>query len=160
MKVIIQGNVIDVPNSGASPNWSSGILKFITAVTNALATLTGTYDVSPRTLDISNTPNTVATDVPSLAFPTSQVRGSYIRYTVYRTTTSVTKAETGNLTLVYNDGNSVSQKWELSRDCVGDSQLSFSVLDTGQVQFTLTALAGTNHVGQLNYTAQAIQQSY
>lgn len=158
--VTIQGTVIEFPNSGSAPNYAPPLIQFAEAVEDALSGVVGTYDVSARSFTIDSVPNATATDVPSLAFPTSEVRGAYVKYTIYRTTNSADAAETGTLMLIYNPNNSSNEKWEVVREAVGDGQVTFSCTDTGQVQVTLTALSGTGHTGKLNYSAQAIQQSY
>lgn len=160
MTIVIAGTVIDFPNSSASPNWSPALIQFAEAVEQALSGIVGTYDISPRTFALDAVPNATATDVPSLAFPTSEVRGAFVQYTVYRTTDSANAAETGTLSLIYNPNMGTGLKWEMTRQCVGNGQVVFTCLDTGQVQVTLTALSGTGHSGRLNYTAKAIQQVY
>lgn len=158
--ITIQGTPIDFPNSATAPNWAPAVIQFAEAVADALTSVVGTYDVSPRSLNIDVTPNGAPTDLPTLSFPTTQIRGAFIRYTVYRNTTAITVSETGEMLINYNPANGIGEKWQVSRDAVGDASVDFSVTDTGQVQFTLSALAGTNHTGTISYTSQALQQQY
>lgn len=158
--ITIQGTLIEFPDSGTDPNWAPAVIQFAEAVEAALSGVVGTYDVAPRSMIIDATPTATATDIPSLSFSTSQIRGAFINYTVYRTTTDTTVSEAGTLQLVYNDSSGSGLKWEISREAVGDASVEFTVEDTGQVQVTLTALSGSDHTGQLNYSAAAMQQEY
>jgi hypothetical protein len=159
-QITIQGTVIDYPDSAESPNWAPALIQFAQAVEDALTGVVGDFDISPQTFTIDTATTGSAINVPNLAFSTDQVRGSFIRYTVYRTTSTTTVAESGNMEVVYNDDASIGSKWSLSREANGDGQVAFTITDTGQVQVNITALGGINHTGQINYTAQAIEQEY
>lgn len=162
----IQGTPINFPDSAASPNWAPAVIQFAQLVANALSAVIGAYDVSPQVfiLDPFN-PTSSPTNVPSLSFPTTNVRAAFIKYSVFRTTSTTTSYQAGNIIVVYNPNNSVGNKWELIRDTVGKDSVSypediyFTITDAGQVQFTTNALPGINHVGRLTYTAQALVQS-
>lgn len=154
--ITIQGKIIQFPSSAQSPNWATPIIEFAEAVEAALAGLAGAYDVSPQIYTVSSDVNTNV-DVPLLSFPTSNVRGAYIRYSFYRTSDSATEAETGTLDIVYN---SAAGSWQMAREAVGtDTKLTFNVTNAGQVQFTTTAIGGTYVSGVLSYTAQALLQT-
>ena len=158
--IVVQGTVIEFPENAQSPSWSEPIIEFAEAVEAALAGIVGTYDVSPRTFDLTDVPAATATDIPSLAFATSEVRGAFVKYSVYRTTSTADGAETGTLQLIYNPNNSVGELWEVAREAVGDATVTFACTDVGQVQITLTAMSGTGHAGSISYMATAIQQEY
>lgn len=156
--ITIQGTIIDFPDSAQSPNWADPIIQFAQAVEAALETVAGPFDIAPQLyLMVSN----VNTDVSltNLSFPTSNVRGARITYTVFRTTTTNTVAEEGNIDIVYNPDGPTGNKWEISREKTGDALVTFSITDTGQVQFSSTVLAGLNHQGNIGYTAKALLQS-
>lgn len=151
--ITIQGNIIEFPTSADSPNWASAIVDFAQAVEDALSGLAGTYDVAPQVYTISSDINS-ATDVPLLSFPTANVRGAFIRYALYRTSNTTTEVECGNLEVVYNTG---AGSWQISRDAVGtNSTVTFTITNTGQVQFESTAIGGTYSTGKLTYSAQAM----
>lgn len=158
--LIINGQVIDFPDSAAAPNWSEAVIQFAQAVEDALALVGGTYDVSPQsfTIDAYNSASNV--DIPALSFPTSAVRAVFIRYSVYRTTDSTSAYEAGDMITMYNPNNSVGLKWTLSQGNITGSgaQITFNVTDTGQFQFSTTALAGSNHAGKIVFEARSLEQ--
>lgn len=154
----IQGTIIEFPDSAQSPNWADPVIQFAEAVAAALASVAGPFDVSPQIyLMVSNVNTNVA--LPNLAFPTSNVRGARITYTVFRTTSTNTVAEEGNIDIVYNPDGPFGNKWEISREKTGDALVTFSITDTGIVQFTSALLPGLNHQGNIGYTAKALLQS-
>lgn len=156
----IQGTIINFPTSAQSPDWSEPIVQFAQAVAQALSTATGPYDVSPQIYTMISNVNTNV-PLPSLAFPTSAVRGAIIQYTVYRNTTGVgatSGAQIGELQIIYNPNGPTGNKWEISNEHTGIANVSFSVTDQGQVTFSSTFIAGANYTGFIGYTAKALQQ--
>ena len=156
-QINIQGTIIDFPDSAQSPNWAAPVIQFALAVEAALATVVGPFDIAPQVYTMTSNVNTNVS-LPGLAFPTSDVRGATIDYTVFRTTNTNVAYEKGTLEIVYNPQGPVNNKWEISREFTGDGLITFSILDTGQVQFTSASLAGTNHQGVISYLAKAILQ--
>jgi len=73
-------------------------------------------------------------------------------------TTTTTVAEAGTLTMVYNPTNSVGNKWEVSRQYVGNAQITLTTTDAGQVQISTTTIAGASHTGTVGFTAQVLEQ--
>lgn len=156
----VGSTIIDFPTSGQDPNWSSGVVQFADAVSQAINQFAGPFDVPPQVINIdAYNPGTPNVDITALNFPTTSVRSTFIRYAVYRSTNSTNAYETGTFMAVYNPNGPVNNKWEYSRDSIGDGQLDFNITDSGQVQFTATALAGTGHTGRLTIVAQAVLQS-
>lgn len=158
--IIIQQTVIDFPDTAASPEWSEGIIAFAKAVEEALNTVIGKADISPQimTIDAYNSASNI--NVVNLSFSPNTVRGAFIRYTVYRTTDSSTAYEAGSITAVYNTNGTTGSKWEMIQGPVAaDGKITFNMLDSGQIQFSTTALSGINHAGKLSYSAQALLQS-
>lgn len=158
--IIIAGTIISFPNSAAAPNWAPAVIQFAETVADALSSVVGSFDVVPQRFIIDNAPNGSDTAITNLSFSTTAVRGAFITYAVYRNTSLETVSETGNLLIVYNPTNGIGEKWELTRDYVGDSDVTFDIDDTGQVNINLTALSGTAHNGFISYAAKALQNSY
>lgn len=158
--ITIQGTVISFPSSGESPNWAPALIQFAQAVEDALQGLVGAGDISPQSYTmVSNTNTDVA--IPGFQFSTTQIRGANIRYTVYRTNTvpsSTVVAEKGDLEIVYNPQNPVNFKWEISREYVGDAQVTFSIDDTGQVKFSSDAVGSGTHTGVIKFAAVSLLQ--
>jgi hypothetical protein len=158
--ITIAGTVIDFPDTGSSPLWSPAIIQFAESVQDALAGVVGAFDVPTQTLNIDAYNPGSAIDITALNFPTSDVRAAFIRYAVYRDTSSTSGVESGNLFIVYNPDGSPGSKWELSRETIGaGASITFAISDTGQISFTTTTLAGTDHVGTITFSAQALQNS-
>lgn len=158
--ITIQGTPIAFPSSSQEPNWAPAIIQFAEAVEAALNGIVGPYDISPQVLALSSNINTNL-DIPNLAFPTSAVRGAFIKYAIYRKSTGVgatTVVESGNIIAVYN-ADSGGAKWEWSNDFSGTPTAVFNVTDTGQVQLTTTAITGTYAAGFLTYSATALTQT-
>lgn len=156
--ITISGTTINFPSSGESPNWAPAVIEFAQAVAGALVSVAGPFDIPPQIYVMTSNANTNV-NIPNLAFPTSTVRGAFIRYAVYRNTNSTTEVETGNIMIVYNPAGPGGNKWAITRDFVGDADVTFSITDVGQVQFSSTAISGSSHNGVITYTAQALLNS-
>lgn len=153
--ITINGTIINFPSSGQDPNWAPAVIQFAEEVANALAFTVGPFNVPPQVYIMVANSNSNVT-LPNLSFPPSNVQGAVITYSVFRTTTATTVSETGELFINFNPTSPVNSKWEISRDYVGDAQVTFSVLDVGQLQFSSALLAGLNHTGTIVYQATAI----
>lgn len=158
--ITINQQIIEFPESGASPDWAPAIIQFAQAVEQALAVAIGTYDVAPQTFDISSYNSATDVDIPNLSFPTDAVRAVFIRYSVYRTTDSETAYEAGDMIAMYNPGNPISQKWALSRGNItgGGGKITFKVSDNGQFKFDSEPLSGSDHNGRIIFDARSLEQ--
>jgi hypothetical protein len=165
IKLLIKGTPVEIPESGASPNWSPGIISAIEALTEAINSVSGTYDVAPQVQDISLESPNLNHDVNNLIFPKEDVRAAIIYYSVYRKTEDDGPilgeeiAEAGTLQIVYNEANPVANKWEIQREFVGNAKISFSVTDLGQIQFNKLPIDGINNEEKLSYRAISILNS-
>ncbi len=155
--ITIQGTVIDFPDSGTSPNWAPAVIQFAQSVELALSSVVGSFDIPPQTQSIDSSNPASNVDITALTFPVSDVRGAFIRYDVIRETSSTTGVETGLIILSYNPDGAVSSKWEITREYAGSgADITFSVTDAGQVQYTTETLPGTGHTGTISFVAQAL----
>lgn len=161
-QITIKGTVINIPDSGASPNWSPAIIEAFQAIADAVNAVTATFDVAPQVQNIDANNSSTNVEINNLNFPSSDVRAATVYYSVYRTTEDsgppdgeeVTEA--GSIQINFNDSYPVTQKWEIIREYEGDASITFSVTDLGQLQFSTTALDGINHTGILSYRAIAV----
>lgn len=155
--ITISGTVIDFPDSSESPNWAEAVILFAQTVADALQGVVGSFDVSPQSFVIdSYNPGTDIT-LPQLTFSTTDVRAAFISYAVHRTTdTPAELDETGMLWVVYNNQNGV---WDISREKAGNASITFSITNAGQVQFSTTAMAGSDHTGFITYSAKALENN-
>jgi len=156
--ITIQGTVIQFPTSGEPQNWSQPVIDFAVAVQDALDGVVGPADISPQTFSINTFNPGTSVNIPNLTFSTAVVQSAFIRYSVLRSTSLGTVAELGTLNITYNPSNPTGNKWETGQTANGNASISFYVTDIGQVQFTTTTLAGTNHMGTIWYAAQATIQ--
>jgi hypothetical protein len=159
VKLIIKGTVINIPSSGASPNWSPAIIEAFKALADAVNAITGTYDVAPQTQNIDANNSSTNIELANLNFPPADVRAATIFYTVYRKTTGIGAqevTEAGTLEVAFNDSRPSNQKWEIVRTGQGEGFIDFNITDLGQIRFTTTALTGNNHTGIVSYRAISI----
>lgn len=156
--LVINGQLINFPSSASDPNWSPAIIQFAQAVTDALSSVVGPFDIQPQIYTmVANTNSNV--DIPNLAFPTSNVRGAFIRYAVFRQTDTNKLSESGNIIVVFNASKAPGLKWEIVRDYAQDAQITFAISDVGQISFSTTNLSGPNHTGTISFTAQSLLNS-
>jgi hypothetical protein len=156
--ITVSGTPIDFPDSAASPNWAPAVIQFAQLVATALTASVGPFDVPPQVYTMPSNVNTNV-NIPSLAFPTATVRAAFIKYSVYRTTNSSTAYEAGNMVVVYNANGTPGSLWELINSHEGNGDILFNITDTGQLQYTTTSLSGSNHVGTISFSGQALTQS-
>jgi hypothetical protein len=158
-QIVVQNQIIQFPDSATSPNWAPPVIQFAQAVANALSLLVGSADVFPQNFTIDAFNGVTNQAIPNLLFSTAAVRGAIIRYTVFRSTSTTTVAEAGQILIVYNPANPTNNKWEIQREYTGNANTTFSITDTGQVQFSNTALGGISHTGKIAFAAQALLQN-
>lgn len=157
--ITIQGIPIEFPNSGTSPNWAPAVIEFAEAVEAALSSVVGAFDISTQTFDFDASNPGSNLNIPNLSFPTDEVRSATINYAVHRLTDTVEVTEAGQITVVFNNSNAVSSKWEITQEFAADASVSFAITDVGQLQLTTTAITGLNHTGRITYNAKALPQS-
>lgn len=157
--IVINGTTIAYPNTGAAPVNSEAQIQFAQAVEAALSGIVGTGDVSKQsfTLDSSHNPGTNVS-LTGLSFSSSLVRAGFVRYSVFRSTTTATAVEAGEMLVIYNPNGTSGMKWEVVRDYVADGSITFSIDDAGQFSFSTSAIAGASHTGKISFVAQALLQ--
>lgn len=82
-------------------------------------------------------------NVTGLSFTGNTQRSFEVTYQVYRNTTgggATELAESGKLLGVYS---TVAGSWEMTQESVGNSGVTFSITNAGQVQYTSTNITGT-----------------
>lgn len=160
-KILIKGTVVDVPSSGASPNWAPSLIEAIRLLAEGVNATTATYDVPPQVQNLDAF-NSGTVNVNNLSFPSSEVRAATIFYTIHRKTEDsgppdgreVTEA--GTLEISFNNGRPIGQKWEIVRTGQSNAFVDFTISDLGQVAITLSPLTGINHSAIIAYRALSI----
>lgn len=160
--ITIKGTEINLPASGASPNWAPAIIEAFEALADAVNSISATFDVAPQAQNIDANNSSTNVDLNNLNFPSSEVRAATIYYTVFRMTEdsgppdAQEVTEAGTLEVSYNDSRPVTQKWEMTRSGQGIGYIDFNITDLGQIQFSTTPLSGINHTGIVSYRAISI----
>lgn len=154
--IVIQGTVIDFPSDSDSPDWSQGVIQFAQATATALSGAVGTFDVPPQTFDISAyNPTSVPVAVPNLSFSSAVVLGANIQIACTRSTNTTTVSEYDELNIVYNATAGTGMLWEMTREATANADITYTITDTGQVEFATTTVSGSGHTGILSYSAKA-----
>lgn len=155
----IQGNTYEYPVPNEDPNWSGDATDWAEAVTDALSTLLGTGDILNSSVNISNNASS-ATDITGLIFDPGQVRAANITFSVYRESDSTTSgySETGTIYITYDNNAATNSKWILNKVGVGDSGMNFTILDTGQVQYTSNDIGSAGYSGVMKFSAKSLAQ--
>jgi hypothetical protein len=156
----ILNQIITFPDDSASPDWAQGVISFAEAVTLALSSVTGPFDVAPQTMDISSA-NAVSDTAPinNLTFSTTGVQAVSIQIAVLRTSDipANTVAQYNTLMAVFNVD--ATPPWNMSTEGVGDAGVTYSISNTGVVSYVInTAVAfTTTYTANLSYSAKALQ---
>lgn len=156
--ITIQNTVIQFPTTAQSPDWSQALIQFAQAVSGALASVTGAFDVPQQVVNISSSNPASNVVITALNFPPTQVRSAFVTYAVSRSAQSPTTSavETGTIIVLYD---STLGQWYLQQDFEGDGQISFSIDATGQMYYTTLQIGSLNHVGALTIMGKAILQN-
>lgn len=150
--LVVSNATYNFPANRDSPGWGEDVTAWAQAVTTAISTVTGNGDIA-QTSAIINNNQVAATNVVGLAFDTSVVRGAVIDYSVYRVTTTVEVVETGTMYLSYK---STAAVWEMAVIGSSGSNVTFSVTNLGQIQYTSDSMAGASYSGIIRFRARAL----
>lgn len=157
IQLVVNGQTYNYPENRDSPSWGEEATAWAEAVTDVLNNFVGDGDIIPTVATISNNQSS-ATNIAGLFFNTASVRGAIVEYTIYRNTTGIGATElieTGSMYLGYK---SVAGTWTLSILGTGGAGVTFSVLNTGQVQYTSTNITGSSYSGTIKFRARALTQ--
>lgn len=150
----------EYPIAGDSPGWGQPATDWATEVTLVLNDLLGSNDILETTFNVTNNV-TSFTNVNSLVFNTGQVRAAQVAYSVYRTSTLNPSGHTeaGLMTLSYDNLAASGSKWSLViGNVTGNSGVTFSVTDTGQIQYKSTDIGSAGYSGVMHFKATALSQ--
>lgn len=157
VQLTVGNNTYNFPIQGEDPQWGSEATDWAQAVTDVLATLLAPGDILQTTATINNNV-AVATNVNGLLFDPAQVRAANVDYSVYRTssTTLSGAAESGTIHLIYDNNASAGSKWTLSQRKNSDAGISFSITDTGQIQYMSSNIGATSYSGTMKFSAKTL----
>ena len=124
--ISIGGQIIDFPNSGQDPLWSTGVIAFAQAVADQLAAVASPFDVPPKVQVLTSDSN-VNLNLTDAIFPNGSVRSFSMYYTIYRTNGVDSVTTQGE---VYGAYDSLGAMWILSEKFDGVRQADGSAYQT------------------------------
>lgn len=120
--ITIGGQVIQMPNTGASPIWSQAIIQLFQAISVQLEISSSPFDIAPTVQVLTNNVNTnlnLLANNSNLTFPNTSVRSFTFTYAVYRVTdTPTSNIQGGVVTGIYNTSTAA---WSLQHSFEGDA---------------------------------------
>lgn len=159
--VIFNGVTVQIPLAGSSPQWASAIIQAFQLIANALNISAGPFDIPPQNYIMTSNVNTNV-PIPNLSFPVSAVSGAVVFYGCTRSSSGVggvNVSQSGILILNYTPGLSPGTLWQITDEwagITGGAGITFSMTDTGQLEFTTTAITGSTPIGNINFRALAV----
>lgn len=158
--LVVNNTPYEYPIDGDSPGWGQPATDWATAVTAVLNELLGSTDIIQTPFVIDNN-ITSFTDILGLSFNTGLVRAAVIDYSIYRTSTGSPSghAETGVLNVVYDNLASPGSKWSiLGYGVNGNAGVTFSITDSGQVQYKSSNISSSGYSGIMHFRAKTLAQ--
>lgn len=155
-QLTVNNTPYDYPTEGDEPGWGGEATGWAEEVTDVLNNLLGPDDILETSFNIANNQSSLA-NVTGLVFNAGSVRAASVEYSVFRISDSNPSgnAEFGEMHIVYD--NNVG--WSLSMGgIVGLSGVIFSILPTGQIQYTSSDIGSTNYVGVMKFKAKTLSQ--
>lgn len=149
-KIIIGTDVVNFPDNGSDALWSPAVIQFAELVSDELLGLANPYDIIPTVFILSDNSNPSVVDIGA-TFDSAFIRKFSLSYAIYRVTDSVSIAEAGTVTGVYNTDTG---SWTLQDEYIGDRQAngksyhSFSIDPQNRIILTIEQLAGTINATQ------------
>jgi hypothetical protein len=163
IELVVNNISYEYPISGDSPGWGQAATDWATEVTFVLNNLKGPNDILQTSFSSPAFANNQVTpaDIVGLSFNTGQVRAAFIQYSIYRTSTANPSgnAEAGMLIAVYDNLAGSGSKWSLTAGPIsGNSGVTFSMTDAGQLQYTSSDIGATGYSAVMKFSAKALNQ--
>jgi hypothetical protein len=158
--LIVQNVPYQYPQASDSPGWGQQATAWAQAVTTVLNDLLGPNDILETSFAVNNNVSSF-TNVAGLTFDPGTVRSATIIYSVYRISTDSPsgQSESGIINLTYDNNASSGSKWSLIQYGInGDAGVTFSVLYSGQVQYTSSNMSATGYSGVMHFSARTLSQ--
>jgi hypothetical protein len=139
----IGSDIFNYPDAGEAPGWGEDATAWAEAVTEALSEISGPNDIPLTSANLNNNQTSVS-DVTNFKFNIAQVQSVNSDFFIIRTydSGSTIITETGKIYGSY-DGN----EFFISVESTGDTGVSLSITNAGQIQYTSTNLS--NHVSSI-----------
>lgn len=156
--VIINNKTFNYPQDGEDPGWGNDATDWAVEVSDVLNTILAPGDILETTFNINDN-TSVSTQIQGLAFDPSLSRSANIVYSIYRTSTDTPSgnAETGEISIIYDNSASIGNKWQMSQTKNGESGVVFTISDLGQFSYTSTQinLGAGGYVGIMKFSAKS-----
>jgi hypothetical protein len=162
MPILLTVNNIpfEYPIAGDSPGWGQAASDWAAEVTLVLNDLLGPNDIIETTFNVANNV-TSSSNVNGLVFNTGQVRAATVAYSIYRISTSNMYGftESGTMNVSYDNLAPGGSKWSLViGNVTGNSGVTFTITDAGQIQYQSTDLGSAGYSGVMHFKAATLEQ--
>lgn len=145
----VGNTVYQYPVAGEDPGWGAEASDWATAVTAVLASFVGVGDIINTVAPILDNIS-MPTNVQGLTFDGALVRAANVNYAIVRGNLT----QSGTIAVNFNSGASPGSKWTMTEGpIVNDVGVSFSITDSGQIQYTSSS---TGVAGQITFNAKAL----
>lgn len=153
----ISGVTYNYPENGTEPSWGEEASGWAEAVTNLLASLNTDGDILTTSFSPANNQSSAA-NVVGLTFDGTVLQGFVCDYSIYRTNGILSYSETGTVHGAYN---TLTSTWEMaiSGINVGDTGITLSINNGGQIQYTSTNIVGGTHSCRMVFRARSFLYS-
>jgi hypothetical protein len=154
----VNNQPFETPIDGDPPGWGEQTSEWMAAVTDTLDELQGANDIPQTSFTVQNDISS-AENVTGLSFNTGQVRSASIAYSVYRVSTAAPSgnSESGTMEIIYDNAAGAGSKWQMSVfGIAGNSGVSFTITDLGQVQYTSTDIDSVGYSGTMRFAAKSL----
>jgi hypothetical protein len=153
--VTVNGTVFNVPSQGDAAPWGPDLTDVIVALSNVSNSQQGPSDISLTNFQLTNN-QASPTNVVGASFNTSTVRGFFLNYSIYISTSNTEYCETGILQGSYS---SIASTWDLVQTYSGSSNVTLSITSAGQIQYVSGNTSGTGYSGKMKFYAKAFLQT-
>lgn len=142
-----------IPEPGQEPGWGEDVTAYLIELAEVLDFLLAPGDIVNSTASILNN-QTSPVDVVGLSFSNAETRSARATYQIKRSVAGNTLIQSGTLFL---DWNPQTSNWVLTHDfTAGNAGVTFTVLPSGQVQYTSTNLTGSGYQGDIVFSAKTL----
>ncbi len=156
--LVVNNQTFNYPDPGEDPSWGSEASDWASEVTDVLSTILAPGDILETTFNILDDISS-PTQIQGLAFDSSVSRSASITYSIYRTSTDTPagNAESGVISIVYDNSATVGTKWRIAQSQNGNAGVLLTISDLGQFSYTSTNinLGAGGYVGIMKFSAKS-----
>lgn len=156
--IVINNKTFNYPTNNEDPGWGQDASDAFVEVASVLNTILAPGDILETTFNINDN-TSISTQVQGLAFDPSLSRSASIVYSIYRTSTNTPSgnAETGEISIIYDNSATVGNKWKMAQIKNGEAGVALSISDLGQFSYTSSQinLGAGGYVGIMKFSAKS-----